>query len=525
MKKEKIAAVVVVILLLGYMGLFAYMNLNQYGQHVDSDIAAEALLARAIWEDKTLTPDDWIASTERLVVGMPTLAAVFYGMSGSMQLAVGIACIIIGAALTGVIYWVLRKQQISALGAVTALLVLYAIPTNGFRNEGQMVPFVTLLFFLFADYYALHSILLFLTAAFYLHMKKKGCGRPEMVMWAAMFVFTLALSLGGQRCLQVVILPLIIVECISIFCESGRFSVKLPGKRLCATAYAGTLVVAFLLSCVYQGQADYVVYLLKPQEVVQKLLHQVTAAVLEGFGIAGDCRVGSLESVMQLLVWAFIALVVYGIIYIYRKGNGIARQKKEFLGILLACLGVTSIIISITSAEAAHYYFFSQWFVAMVVVAILIDDLRQKKSAFWGVILAAVCLFAVLNIGYTYIDAAATDDNLKEYEEVAEYLLEEGIEYGYGEFWDAERICLITDGKVTMGHSYRMDQLGMYWWLTDRRWYPPALPEQMRTAYVVRTGMREGFEKQFADPEAVTLGFENESFAVYISETNYVKAQ
>ena len=51
-------------LLLIYLGVFCYLNLCKYAQHVDSDIAAEALLAREIWVEKDITPNDWISSTE-----------------------------------------------------------------------------------------------------------------------------------------------------------------------------------------------------------------------------------------------------------------------------------------------------------------------------------------------------------------------------------------------------------------------------------------------------------------------------
>ena len=111
-----------------------------------------------------------------------------------------------------------------------------------------------------------------------------------------------------------------------------------------------------------------------------------------------------------------------------------------------------------------------------------------------------------------------TQDNLQEYQEVADFLTENDIDYGYAEFWDAERICLITDGAVTMGHSYSMGNLAGYWWLTCTKWYPPALPTEMKIAYVVRTEMREAFEQQFAP----LLKYENEKPVVYIGDRNYV---
>ena len=171
----------------------------------------------------------------------------------------------------------------------------------------------------------------------------------------------------------------------------------------------------------------------------------------------------------------------------------------------------------------ARYYFFMAWFAAAVLVAVMVDHMSEGQPVFAGLILTAVALFAVLNLKYTYYEAATTQDNLKEYQEVADYLTEAGIDYGYAEFWDAERICLITDGRVTMGHSYTMASLSGYWWLTSTKWYPPTLPTEMRTAYVVRTEMREAFEQQFPEGEAPILEYENEKLAVYVGDRNYVE--
>lgn len=525
-KRELLWKSVVFVLIIVYLGMFAYLNLAKYAQHVDSDIAAEALLAREIWTEKSLTPDDWIASTERYVFGMPMIASVFYGMTGSMTMSVGIACVLIGAVLVGVLYWFLRRIGLSGLASLTAILVLCAVPVNGLRNDGQMVPFVMLLLFVFADYYALHSILMFLTIAFYHHLKKGKMGRKEAVCWFLMFGFTTALALGGQRCFQMVILPMAAVEVVSLFAESDFFSRRLAKSRYYAAAYVGTMVLAALIAGAYKGQADYAMFLLPSREAMERIFVTVPGAILEGFGLAGGVYVGSFESLMQMLVWAFLALVGFGLVFIFqKKDRGIAAEQKNTIAILAASVGITAFIVAFTTAEPAHNYFLFSWYVAIVTVGILIDCFRKKKSWFADVILLAVCVFAALNVRYTYVDALTTTDNLKEYEEVADFLIEEGIDYGYAEFWDAERISLIRDGAVTMGHSYVMEDLKMYWWLTSVKWYPPNLPEDMKTAYVVKIPKKEAFEAQFAEENAVELRFENEKFAVYISDKNYMKMQ
>ncbi|MCM1325195.1 MAG: hypothetical protein NC094_05790 [Bacteroidales bacterium] len=523
--REKFWKCAVFLLLVVYLGMFAYLNLAKYTQHVDSDIAAEALLAREIWTEKTLTPDDWLGSTERYIFGMPAIAAVFYGITGSMTTAVGLACVFIGAVVAGGLYLFLRKLGLSVTPALAAVLALCAIPVNGIRNEGQMVPFVALLLFLFAGYYAIHSILMFLTVCFYLHLKKGKAGYREIIGWVLLWGFTLLIALGGQKCLQMVILPMIVVEAVSLFMESDAFARKLPRGRYYATGYVGTMILAYLVSSLYKGQADYPLFLLSPGEVAERIFITVPATVLEGFGIAGNARVGGLDSLMQMLVWAFLVLVGYGLFYIFRKKSEVPKKQQNALAIFLTSLGITAFIVAITTAEPAHNYFLFSWYVAIVTVGILIDCFQKKKAWFADLILLAICVFAVLNVKYTYADAVTTTDHLKDYEEVADFLIEEGISYGYGEFWDADRISMVRDGAVTMGHCYGMEDLKMYWWQTCKKWYPPNLPEEMPTAYVVKTAKKEAFEAQFTEKDSVALRFENERFAVYISNRNYVRME
>lgn len=565
--KKKFLAVSVFVMLAVYLLIFAYLNMAKYAQHVDSDIAAEALLAREIWTEKTLTPDDWIGSTERYIFGMPAVAAIFYGMTGSMTKAAGIACVLIGAVFCGVFYYSMRKLGLSRTASALSLLILCALPINGIRNDGQMVPFVALLLFVFADYYALHGVLAFLTIIYYFHIKydcaggmrsggavdgaaaqknnmtaRAALGKKEIFCWVLLFLFSTAISMGGQRCLQMVILPMVAVEVISLFRESDYFSKTLPKTRYIATCFVGSLLFSGLIGGLRKGQAQYTMYLNDSREVMERLFITVPASILEGFGIAGNARVGNFTSMMQMLVWAFLALVLFGLFYLFvterknelkacvqdigTKGGSaecvVHAKQREAVAILGMSLAITVFVVVFTTAEPAHNYFLFAWFAAAVTVGILTDRMFDKGSWFTPVIILAVCAFGLLNVKYTYAGAVTTTDNLREYEEVADFMLDEGIKYGYAEFWDAERIALVRDGAVTMGCSYTMDDLKMYWWITSTKWYPPALPEEMETAYVVRRERKDSFLAQFTDGEKMELGFENGLFAVYVSDRNYV---
>lgn len=523
----------VCLLLFIYIGIFTYLNLFKYTEHVDSDIAVDALLAREIWEEKTLTPDNWIASTERLVVGVPALAALFYGASKSIVFSMGIACAITGILLLAAIGFTLKRCRVSNLGTATALLALCALPINGLRNDGQMVPFVNLLWFLFADYYALHSICLFLCIAFYLYLRENICGSSIKdkirlsFFWLVLTGLCGGLALGGMRCLQVVVLPLTIWEILLLFFESKHMGTKLPSRRFLSTGFIGSLLLVGALAKLYPTNVDYPMFVQNANGMVERLTKAVPTAILECMGIAGGCTLTSFSAIMQMGILAVIILTVYGLFFLLKhkttdNANNVPMIHKHLLQALLASLFFTVFVEIITTAETAHNYFFMVWFVVIAVFALMITYFEKASPLFARLIVVCVLCFAVCNIFYTYKDCITSTDNLSEYEEVIEYMEAEGINHGYAEFWDASRISIMTDGAITMGHSYHMEDLRMYWWTTSTKWYVPSLPENMPTAYVVCIEDKDAFEAQFEDPAIVTLGFENSRFAVYTSEQNLV---
>ncbi len=524
----------VCVLLVVYIGIFFYLNMFKYTEHVDSDIAVDAMLAREIWVEKTLTPDNWIASTERLVVGVPALSALFYGASGSMVFSMGISCFIVGIMLLAAIGFTLKKCRVSNLGIATALLALCALPINGLRNDGQMVPFVTLLWFLFADYYALHSICLFLCIAFYLYLRETNIKTNkttrkvfDIISWLVLAGLCGGLALGGMRCLQVVVLPLVIWEILLLFFESKHMGEKLPRKRFLATGFILSLLLVGGLAKLYPTNVDYPMYLQNAGNMMTRLTKDVPAAILECLGIAGNCPLTSFSALMQMGILAVVILTVYGLIFLLRHKTTTGSYSvpiihKQLLQALCTSLLFTVFVEVITTAETAHNYFFMVWFVVIAVLALLITHFEKAAPHFARLIALCVCIFALCNVFYTYKDCITTEDNLAEYEEVIAYMDSENITHGYAEFWDASRICIMTDGRITMGQSYHMEDLRMYWWTTSTKWYVPNLPEDMPTAYVVCVEDKEAFTKQFEDPSIVTLGFENERFAVYISDKNLV---
>ncbi|MCR4792686.1 MAG: hypothetical protein K5871_08040 [Lachnospiraceae bacterium] len=522
---KKAEFLTVTALLTVYLGIFAYLNLFCFKQHVDSDIAAESLLVREIWQQRTLTPDNWAGSTERYVFGMPAIAAPFYAMTGSMSLATGIADVLLGAFFVVTMYlffkWIgLRKETV-----MLSLLMLAALPMNGLENEDQIVPFFAILFYVFADWYVLFFAIGIYSFMFYRYLKeKKEYTKKDIKLVIPAFILfctATVLSAGGMHTVQISLFPLFLYECVSLLIDSKMLSRKLPKTRFVATGFTVLQMIAFGISTLHHGQVDYVTYVVSKEELVSNLFVDIPALFMKNFGFEGGVRVGNLGSVMHMMLIAFLVLVVMAFVGVFGKNNADSRAK-DALGFFICIFGVAAVLMILLTVGKLSYYLFAAWFVAILVIAMYSEKLSDEKKGFADLIVLAVILFAVLNLSYTYKGAIDCKDNLAKYEEVTDYMRSEGLYYGYAEFWDANRLALVTDGELVFGCSYFMEDLEMYWWLTNTDWYPPTMPTEMRTAYVIRKGKEAGFLAQFEDPSIMEEAFANERFTVYVSDYNLV---
>ena len=236
---------------------YGFINVFRYTAQLDADIASEALNARAIWEYGTLIPENFFPSSETRIVNVNALAALLYGLTGSMKLSMGLACTAMMAILLA-FYWVLlRRLQLERAQAAAGLCLLLAVP--GSLHHAQLL-------YLFAVYYAVHSIALLASLLVYLRLIRIGGGQkrndavgergPESAasrhkaLWlgaAATWLLAFGLGLSGLRAALVCYAPLLLTEllrrgknCLRQSFASRERTVRNGGGKNDA-AQAGTL--------------------------------------------------------------------------------------------------------------------------------------------------------------------------------------------------------------------------------------------------------------------------------------------
>ena len=513
-------------MLIIYLGVFVYLNLFKYTQHVDSDIAAEAILAKEMWIDKSITPDDWISSTERRIISTSMIGAIVYGITGSMVTSMGVASIFFGLLVIVGFVYLLRTLELSPLAIVTTLLALCCIPINGIKVNGQILPYFTYLIFLFAGYYAPHVVLILFSLGTYFRLLKE---KKKIILYlfaGFLVIYALAMGASGMRSLEVVVLPLLILEIIALYKTTNHFTKMEDKSRWLATTFVLGLTVFTCLGMLYPSSVNYQMTLLGNDTVFEKLFRECPQGILACLGIVGSTDLRSLGAIMQLLIYGILAGVIWGIYIIYKNRSNISRESVRSVLYFAYSLLLTIFVISITSTGADQNYFFIVIFLVAIIIGIMVHIFEKESIFLCTIVVSFVCLFGILNLNYTYKNALETQTNLEEYEEIADYLEENGYEYAYAQFWDANRITAITDGKVTAGNVLdSVQNLSAYWWLTSTKWYVPNLPTEMPTAYIISKDKVTEFLQGLSSHPQIDIGYKTKNYVIYISPVNYVKLQ
>ena len=101
---------VAVVLLMVMIFLFNYK--------MNSDIGAEAVLGRLIWDSKEIIPTSWYPSTETRIIATPQAAALFYGLTGNMDLSMGLACCTMTIGIILAIWLFMKKAGSSRISCL-----------------------------------------------------------------------------------------------------------------------------------------------------------------------------------------------------------------------------------------------------------------------------------------------------------------------------------------------------------------------------------------------------------------------
>lgn len=444
--KEKLLTALTVLTVLAYFVVFALINFRCFAYFCEPDMYADTLVARLMWEEKTLFPMGYMFGNQLYVVATPVLSALFYGLGASQNTAMALATTAMSLLIVLSFLWMLRPFVKKRLGLWAALLMLVSC-TFGEKlvnqEQGQLM-------FIMCSYYACYIVTLFLVLGDYARSLKDPAPRWGTLLPALLLCFATGMQSLRQTCIMV--LPILAFQAALLLgskLREGRFGWadnRTPLLR--SLAYAGANLAGVLAVGLFHAH-QYTIFDSAPQSLGQRL-EEIYLACRD---ISGFCWAGPEHPFFILLFVLQAALLIYAAVLQVKNLKDFPRlgALQTIWWLLLISLAAVIAAALVTELRIRSVYLFTYYPLLALSAALALEKL---KPAGGYVLTLLLCALALGNLCSSYMpsirEARENQDN--PYREISQWAVENGYELVYGSHSNAApMIAAWSDGRLISG--------------------------------------------------------------------------
>lgn len=450
-KTEYLLTAAVLLIGLGYLAVFGVINFAGFARLCTADMYEDTLVARLMWEARSLFPKSYLFGNQFYVIATPALAALFYGLTGSMNRAMALATTLMSALLLLSMDWMLRPFVRKRLTRLSCLLVFFLSvfgPLTVSREDGQQ------LFFCLCSFYACYVLALLFVFGDYARAREDGRLRLPALLTALLLSFATGMQSPRQTC--VMILPLLGFEALGLLRRAYTRRPLFPREArpalrrvllYTAANLAGLGLIRLLRiprHSIYHGASVF-----SGASVAEKLrdLHRALVTVT-GY----DYTRGGEARLFFALLFVFLLLLVLAAAALLIRRRG-ARPDGPACFWLLTLLSALAVVAAsfFTSVRLRPIYLFPCYLFPALSFALVAPRLDARRQ---GLLTALLCLFAAANLYFSYREdlATALDRTPSPAEQLSDFAVAGGWELIYGAHsGTAPNIAVHSDGALIAG--------------------------------------------------------------------------
>ena len=427
-----------------YLAAYSVINFCGFEKFINMDMYGDTYVSRLMWEQKTLFPENWVFGNQFYVFATPTLAALLYGLCGSMNLAMVLATTIMMVLTIAAFVWMVRPLfgTVEIAGGVAMLLGCIIGPMAVDTIQGQI-------FYVMCSYYASYAITMFLVFGDYIRCVTGGGLRLRSGI--AAMVLSFCTGMHSLRQTAVMIAPLLLVEGIRMlalwlrekrFPQAKEWRASLRVLACTAANLAGVLVIRWIDPLHYTIFGEIRI---NSAEQLRTAIQRALSALSTLTGVRYLWEGHVLHGILGL---ALIALLIWAVVVLLRQE--MAGEKRLLAGLLAASVVVTMMSSLVLAIQLRSIYMFA-WYPLLAVGAILLLSALRGR---WRALCALTCsLILMCNLAVSYLPCVqrATEEGTTTEQSIAQYLTDNGYTRLYGDWYWTARIAVWTDGAVTAG--------------------------------------------------------------------------
>ena len=434
---------------------------------LDGDASSELVLAHHLNETGRILSSDWYYSSELRVLNTQLVFAPLFSLFSDWTMVRFTGALILQATLVLSFFYLCRQAKLSwgarFLGGALLLLPVSAAYGRFVLYHSYYMPHITISFFI---------VSLFLSALRYVNETR---WLHAFIRFTLLCGLSLGSGLGGVRQGVVTHIPLLFLLIVFLFQDAGRMSVsealRAHGKSLaliCAALLAfllGYIINVRYLSSwfVFSSYNDLTLNLLDSLK-----LPDILYGLLHAFGFRENLRILSVLGILSVsAVFSFGFFLVRSALFALLSQQ--ISSACRFIALFFA--GALTVMLCVFLLVDSGWYYplyllpVLIWCVPMLCV--LYDDMPERASQLGraDICLLLCVLFLSANglansaffascgkffpqkyegVGYEDMTLA------QKLEKPVEFLMENGYELGYSQFWSSNPVTEISDGKIKM---------------------------------------------------------------------------
>ncbi len=339
-------------------------------------------------------------------------------------------------------------------------------------------------------YYSLGLLILFVGLGLFFRMCKHfvagGC-KKAYIYAALLFVFMTLGATNGLQCIAIYTLPMIAAIAADIFFNSKEKIISEYNKYygfgaliLCVSMLAGLVLLGLWKGDIIAGYAEAYSLLDEVSDWMDNLLKFPESYFsLFGVTVSDGASLSSTETIGSLIkAVVSVVILVLPIVLLFNYKKIEDRRTKIILWVHIAVSAVIMIGFVCGRLSAGNWRLIPMVGTSILASFAAVKTMFEMKDCLMTWRRLAVVMMIIPIMG-SFVNFREISSMPKDYgrdnslHQLAEFLEEKDLEYGYATFWNSQAVTLIADSNVkvrcvTVDGNNGVD---IYFYQTNRKWY------------------------------------------------------
>lgn len=455
------------------------LNIISQDHWLDSDMAAEMIFSRILSEEHHIfSTTNWYYSTEFRVLYTQLIMGPLFRICSNWHVIRTITNLVFYGLMLASYYYFMKPLKVSRGLTVLSSCLLLLPFSETMMTHMQM-----------GNTYMSHVILVLWFFGMYLRLcSGEYCAKRKVSLWIFYVLLAIVCGMSGVRYLLALQCPLVLTSFFYLLggeeFQSFRgemtkenfgklwrtdrmkyFLYSLAGAFFAVAGY-GINVVFISHKYVFQtyGATNFIALY---HGVLFDRIQNAVGCLLMLFGYIPDKGFLSLRGVVTMA--AFVMLGIYG--YVTVKSGKMQRVTgfRSLITLFLKVSFVLNLFVFIfTTSTMVPRYYITIFIFALSVLCFYLEEEKMPFDRFAVTALLTICL--ILGTGKTVMSFLTVDKNETK-RPVAQFLAENGYDFGFATYNNANIITELTNGEVEIGNIGDPEHLEYFKWSSPMKYY------------------------------------------------------